>query len=275
MLLYYITDRRAFPGTEAQRRTCLLAKIAEAARCGVDFIQLREKDLSPCELERLAREAMQVVRDHTLLESAETATRLLINSRIDIALATGADGVHLTSTDIAASDARAIWARSIRNSKLETRNMMLAVSCHTIDEVRFAEAHGADFAVFAPVFEKSVVVPHVRPARATGRDNMGISLTEDESAVSHPSHEAKGWEERQLIAQRSRDEGLITLKAACQSVAFRNNVEGVGSSTMPILALGGITLDNARNCVKAGAVGIAAIRLFQDNDISEVVRRLS
>ena len=46
MLLYYITDRVQFPGDEASRRRTLLEKIAEAARCGVDFIQLREKDLN-------------------------------------------------------------------------------------------------------------------------------------------------------------------------------------------------------------------------------------
>jgi thiamine-phosphate pyrophosphorylase len=45
-LLYYITDRTAFPGDEATRRHRLLEKIAEAARHGVDYIQLREKDLS-------------------------------------------------------------------------------------------------------------------------------------------------------------------------------------------------------------------------------------
>ncbi len=65
------------------------------------------------------------------------------------------------------------------------------------------------------------------------------------------------------------------MKAACQSVAFPDNVEGVGTSAMPVLALGGITIDNARSCVAAGAAGIAAIRLFQDNDISEVVRQLA
>ena len=56
-LLYYITDRSQFPGDEASRRRRLLEKIAEAARCGVDYIQLREKDLSARDLEVLARES--------------------------------------------------------------------------------------------------------------------------------------------------------------------------------------------------------------------------
>ena len=59
MLLYYITDRAAFPGDEPTRRRRLLDKIAEAASHGIDYIQLREKDLSTRDLESLAREAMQ------------------------------------------------------------------------------------------------------------------------------------------------------------------------------------------------------------------------
>jgi len=54
LLLYYITDRTQFPGTEPERRERLLDKIAEAALCGIDFVQLREKDLSGRELEFIA-----------------------------------------------------------------------------------------------------------------------------------------------------------------------------------------------------------------------------
>jgi len=56
-LLYYITDRTQFPGNESSRRRRLLEKIGEAARAGVDYIQLREKDLSTRDLELLAKEA--------------------------------------------------------------------------------------------------------------------------------------------------------------------------------------------------------------------------
>ena len=61
-LLYYITDRSQFRGDERARRRALLAKVAEGARAGVDYIQLREKDLSARELEVLAREVLAVVR---------------------------------------------------------------------------------------------------------------------------------------------------------------------------------------------------------------------
>ncbi len=62
MLLYYITDRRQFPGDERERRERLLHKIGEAALCGVDYVQMREKDLSVRDLETLALEAMERIR---------------------------------------------------------------------------------------------------------------------------------------------------------------------------------------------------------------------
>ena len=106
-LLYYITDRRAFPGDESSRRRRLLEKMREAARAGVDYIQLREKDLSTRELESLAREAVGVVRESSLLRTA-----LLINSRTDVALAVQADGVHLRSDDVSPQDVRTAWTES-------------------------------------------------------------------------------------------------------------------------------------------------------------------
>ena len=59
-LLYYITDRNQFPGDELARRVALVNKIAEAARSGVDYIQLREKDLSARELQEMGQEAVRV-----------------------------------------------------------------------------------------------------------------------------------------------------------------------------------------------------------------------
>src|SRR5690242_7519793 len=105
MLLYYITDRTQFAGDGSARRRALLAKVSECARAGVDYIQLREKDLSGRELEQLAREALQQVR------AAGPRTRFLVNSRTDIAIACGLDGVHLRSgeEDPSPGDVRAIF----------------------------------------------------------------------------------------------------------------------------------------------------------------------
>src|SRR5256885_765563 len=110
-LLYYITDRSAFPGDESSRRLRLLEKIAEATRAGVDYIQLREKDLTGRELESLARDAVCIVREVGQLrtENRELGTGFLINSRTDVALATAADGVHLRADDISPQDVRKAW----------------------------------------------------------------------------------------------------------------------------------------------------------------------
>ncbi len=207
MLLLYITDRTRFPGDEDTRQRALLAKIAEAARCGVDFIQLREKDLPTRELETIAR----AVRLRT--ENHEPTTRLLINSRSDVAIACDADGVHLRADDLPPSEVRKIWANAGHSSR-----PLISVSCHTANQVASAASAGADFALFAPVFEKKDA-PHASPA------------------------------------------GLDGLREACRQ-------------KIPVLALGGVTLTNAHACLDAGAAGIAAIRLFQENDIAEVVQRL-
>jgi len=213
-LLYYITDRTAFPGDEVSRCRRLLEKIREAAIAGVDYIQLREKDLPIRDLESLAREAVSVIRG-----MAQTRTALLINSRTDVALAVQADGVHLRSDDVSPQEVKRVWqwkcgagAPARENSP---RDPLIAVSCHSPAEVTQAAAQSATFAVFGPVFEKK---------------------------DAHPV-------------------GLIALQKACEA-------------TIPVLALGGITLANAHSCLSAGAAGIAAIRLFQDNHIAEVVRRL-
>lgn len=210
LLLYYITDRRQFPGDPAAQRRALFDKIAEASAAGVDFIQLREKDLSARELEQLARDAV----------AHANGSRLLINSRSDIAIATGARGVHLTSTDISAGDARALW---------KSCPPVIGVSCHTVKDVRLAESHGADFAVLAPIFEKG--------------DQPGI--------------------------------GLRVLAEACGRAPVPEHTESAPTpSSFPVLALGGVTLENAQQCVAAGAAGIAGIRIFQENDVREVVQRL-
>ncbi len=142
MLLYYITDRKGFAGDEAQQREAMLRKIEEAARADVDYIQLREKDLTSRDLERLGQDAVHAIRE------TSGATKLLINSRADIALACGADGVHLPGDELPASEIRALWTKG------SDREPLIGVSAHSADEVREAESQGASFAVLAPIFEK-------------------------------------------------------------------------------------------------------------------------
>jgi thiamine-phosphate pyrophosphorylase len=144
LLLYYITDRRQLPGTPPQQRASLLQKIAEAARAGVDFVQLREKDLTSRELEELARDAVAAVRNR----AAAGSTRLLINSRPDIAIVAGLDGVHLPAGELDAQTARKIFDAAGFPG-------VVGVSCHSADEAGRAAAAGADYGVIGPVFEKA------------------------------------------------------------------------------------------------------------------------
>ncbi len=214
MLLYYITDRSQFPGDDGSRRRCLLEKIAQAPRCGVDYVQLREKDLSPRKLEMLAREVVAIIGE-LRTGNKKLKTELLINSRTDIALACGANGVHLRAHDISSAEVREIWTQCGAGA---FARVTVGVSCHTPTEVAGAAAHGADFAVFGPIFDKKAA-PDARPA------------------------------------------GLDALRQACRE-------------RIPVLALGGITAQNAVACMQAGAAGIAGIRLFQESEMGRVVGEL-
>jgi len=170
MLLYYITDRKGFAGSNAEQRAALLLRIADAARAGVDYIQLREKDLSAHDLESLAGEAVRAVRPNS------TATKLLINTRTDVALAVGADGVHLPTADLSALEVRSLWM------KCSGQAPIIGVSVHSTDEVREAGAQGADFAVLAPIFEKvqtgtpgvGLGVLHAACAETATRENFPV-----------------------------------------------------------------------------------------------------
>jgi thiamine-phosphate pyrophosphorylase len=218
-LLYYITDRSQFSGNERARRQALVAKVGEATRCGIDYIQLREKDLNTRELEMLAREAVAALRNSALPNFGinQIGSRILINSRTDIALAAEADGVHLRADDITPIEVRQVQKLSACLSH-PNQHFLVTASCHSIKDVKRAESDGVDFAVFAPVFEKN--------------NSPGARLT-----------------------------GLAALREACRA-------------KVPVLALGGVTTENAGLCVEAGAAGVAGIRLFQDNKIEDVVRAL-
>jgi thiamine-phosphate pyrophosphorylase len=128
--LYLITDRtRVAPGHS------LPAAVAAALRGGVKAVQLREKDLPAAELLPLARSLRDLTRQHN--------ARLLINDRIDIALAVQADGVHLGEHSVPAGVAR----------RLVGPDLLIGVSCHGCDDISRAAAQGADFVTFGPVYE--------------------------------------------------------------------------------------------------------------------------
>ncbi len=236
MLLYYITDRRGFKGTEAQQRLALLDRIAAAARAGVDYIQLREKDLTARHLESLAREAVRAVRENS------KGTGILINGRADVAISVAADGVHLPSGELPAAEIRALWAQSSK------REPVIGVSAHSVSDVSYAEAHGANFVVLAPIFQK--VIPEDVTQQDVTPENAAKNVTAVEGI------------------------GLAAFGVACTTSARPENTEAPQQRSFPVFALGGVTVANAWQCIRAGAAGVAGIRLFQQGDIRETVRAL-
>ncbi len=136
MLRYAITDRTMFPGDEHARRAALIAQAARLAQKGVDYLQLREKDLGEADLAALAR-AM-----HAAIHDAGGKTQLLLNGPPTLAQWAGADGVHLSSTT---------FSQNLQS----LRGLIVSASCHTLADVKRA-CEFADLVLFGPVFEKRV-----------------------------------------------------------------------------------------------------------------------
>ncbi len=131
-MLYLITDRLTLP---APHRTAQLSLIEQAASRGVPLIQIREKDLSARELAEFARAAIVVARPH--------GARILINDRVDVALAVGADGVHLRVNSLSVENVRAVVPS----------DFLIGVSTHSLAEAHVAQAGGANFITCGPVYE--------------------------------------------------------------------------------------------------------------------------
>ncbi len=135
-VVHLVTDRRLAPDLAA-RAAAALAGIAP----GRVAVQLREKDLGGRELLALARALVIVCRARGQL--------LLVNDRVDVALAAGADGVHLPSAGIPAADARRLLGPAA----------LVGVSCHSAADVVRARDGGASYATFGPIHE----TPSKRP----------------------------------------------------------------------------------------------------------------
>lgn len=207
MKLCYVTDRKALPGEADAQLRLLLGKVESAARAGVDWIQIREKDLTARELLLLVQEARRSVAGRC---------RILVNDRLDVALAGSADGVHLGEHSLPVPEVR----RLIADRKPEGQ-FLVGASTHSVESVQHAGAAGADYVIFGPVF-------------------------------ATPSKFAYG-----------APQGLQRLAELCRSVSI------------PVIAIGGVTIENARKCLQVGAAGLAAIRLFQEaRDVAETVQAL-
>lgn len=241
-ILCYVTDRTGLrtPGnweTHGLARAgstadaALLERIREAAAAGVDWIQLREKDLETGALLDLARAAVTAAQtaragfagragsEASATREANGVTRVAINDRLDVACAAGADGVHLGESSIpirAVAGNMAQWKRVAQRA-----DFVAGVSCHSVEAGIDAARDGAGYIFFGPVF-----------------------ATPSKISFGPP-------------------QGLAALGELCRAVKI------------PVLAIGGITLENAGECLEAGCAGIAAIRLFQETtEVARVVAKL-
>ncbi len=139
--LYYITDR-----TQLKLQP-LDACIRKAIAAGVDWVQIREKDLPARSLLNLTQAAVQQAQAYS------RRTRVMVNDRLDVALAAKADGVHLGSRSMPAEVAR----------RLAPEGFLIGISCHSLTEALSAEAAGADYILLGPIFETPSKLPYGPP----------------------------------------------------------------------------------------------------------------
>ena len=215
-ILCYVTDRRSLSGAATSAR--LVEKIAEVAAAGVDWVQIREKDLAGRELAALTRQS--VARTHAA--GSNRAARIIVNDRVDVAVTENAGGVHLGEAGLPVADV-AKWVKRTASGVVVSDDgaasqfpfvgggdFLIGASCHSLEGAKAAVRDGADYVFFGPVF--------ATPSKAKFGEPQGTKKLAD----------------------------------VC------------GAVSAPVIAIGGITLETAGECIAAGAAGIAAIRLFQD-----------
>jgi thiamine-phosphate pyrophosphorylase len=195
--LLVVTDRHQ---TKGRPLVSLLQRVLAA---GISTIQLRERDLSARELVALAREVRVV--------TGSCNSQLLINDRIDVALALEGVGVHLRSNSLPPSVAR----------RLLGPQRLMGISVHSVEEAVQAESQGANYIVLGPIYE------------TPSKQMFGPPL------------------------------GIQTLEKACRLVRI------------PIVGIGGVTAERAREMRRAGAFGVAVITaILGADDVESATREL-
>jgi thiamine-phosphate pyrophosphorylase len=196
LLLYAITDRSWLRGRTLQ------SQVEEALEGGATFLQLREKNLDDAHFLEEARELQALCREH--------GVPFIVNDNVDVALAMGADGIHVGQHDMEAGDVR----------KLLGPDKILGVSAQTVDQAILAEQRGADYLGVGAVFP-------------TGSKDDADDVSFEE------------------------------LKAICEAVSI------------PVVAIGGISLKNVKELAGSGICGIAVISaIFAQNDIKMAAQQL-
>ncbi len=207
-LLCYVTDRHSLRiANPADSLPALIQKIEEVVAAGIDWVQIREKDLPARELASLTRQALRIAAKYSVNRSSPI--RVLLNDRLDVAIAERADGIHLGEKSLPVGETRTLIKSAVLKQTIGEL-FMIGASCHSIEAAQAAERDGANYIFFGPIF-------------------------------ATPSKERFG-----------APQGVDCLAQICHVISI------------PVLAIGGITLENANSCIAAGATGIAAIRLFQN-----------
>ena len=196
-IIYLITNGATSSKTtpDSEEFSHILTLVQAAVTADIPLVQIREKALSASVLYELTRRAVAVVEN--------SSTHLLVNDRLDIALAAGAHGVQLTSQSLPTATIR----------EASPPEFIVGVSTHSLAEAEAAKSGGADFILFGPVFH-----------------------TESKRGFGDP-------------------QGVTKLAEIVRSV-----------SDLPVIAIGGVTIDSVRQCASSGAAGIAAIRLLANPD---------
>lgn len=178
--LYLITDRQ-----QVANKNLFLETIEELLQAGVKMIQLREKDLTAAELYPLAKSLRKMTQHHKSL--------LLINDRIDLALAVEADGVHLGHHSLPINVAR----------KILGPKFLIGASTHSVPQVESAGRQGADFVTFGPIY--------FTPSKAAYGNPVGLESLHDVATVSSiPIYALGGIKE---------DNARATLEAGAHGIA--------------------------------------------------------
>ena len=210
-ILCYVTDRRSLATGGNDACVDLLQNIRAAIAAGVDWIQIREKDLLAQDLLALVRQTVSASEpqndpeDTSPPRSQRARTKVIVNDRLDVAIAASAAGVHLGRESAPMHEV----VRWCRNGNAPQK-FMIGASCHSLTEVCEAESGGASYVILGPIFDT-------------------------------PSKRAFG-----------QPVGIARLSMICAAVKI------------PVLAIGGVDMHNAPDCLRAGAAGTAAIRMFQD-----------
>ena len=192
---YFITDSKL-------TKQGILKDVADAIGAGAKIVQYREKDKDVCDMEREASELKRLCEDKA---------KFIINDDIALALACGADGVHLGQDD-----------GNVLAAKNAFKGGIVGVTVHDLAEACEAEENGADYLGVSPIFLTSTKLDAGEPA--------GLSLVKDIKSLTH----------------------------------------------LPIVAIGGITLENAGDVLSAGADGICAISAtVATDDVKEAVKAFS